>query len=115
MISAMPMPKQAIRAGGTGRPWRASVRARNDVGAQRRARRQQLQRLEYAAADVSEGRDHRTRGYAGASSAAGWPTGSPGAEPGACSSTSVSRRRYSVRCMREITSRWIWAVPSKIW
>ena len=47
------------------------------------------------------------------------PTTSPVALPGACSSTSpsasVRRFWYSARCMREITSRWTWAVPSKIW
>ena len=27
----------------------------------------------------------------------------------------LSRSAYSVACIRAMTSRWIWAVPSKIW
>ena len=107
-------PEAGDAGGRHGPALRGQGSGTDHVGGQRKRGRQQLQRLEDAAPDVSEGRDHRPRGYA-RGQAVPWPTGSPGGLPGACSSTSVSRRWCSVRCMRETTSRWTWAVPSKIW
>ena len=63
------------------------------------------------------GQRARTR-YAVAVAAAASPMMLPVEPPGGCSSTSaaaISRSRYSLRCMRETTSLWTWAVPSKIW
>src|SRR4051794_23033447 len=41
-------------------------------------------------------------------------TASATAEPSGLSSASLASR-YCCACMREMTSRWTWAVPSKIW
>ena len=63
--SAMPTPKEAIRSGATGRPWMRQRPGPQRIGEQGDERRQQLERLEDAAPDVSERDDHGIRGYAG--------------------------------------------------